>query len=117
MRDHGVGCLVAIHDGRPMGLVTDRDLVVRVLAHGIDPKTSLLADFVTYNPVTVATGESVDTASERMRMHGVRRLPLVDERGQVVGIVTADDLIVLLGSELAGVCDGIAGSVESRECR
>jgi CBS domain-containing protein len=117
MRDRGVGCLVVTRAGRPSGIVTDRDLVLRVLAEGRDPTTSTLGEFVTYDPITISESEGIESAVARMRRHGVRRLPIVDENGLVVGIVTADDLFVLLGGELAAVCEGIenrADAVESR---
>jgi len=117
MRDLGVGCLLVVRKGRPSGVVTDRYLVVRVLAQGIDPTSARMGDFVTYDPITVSVEETIETATERMRLHGIRRLPIVDERGEVVGIVTADDLLVLLGSELAGVCDSISNRSDSTESR
>jgi CBS domain-containing protein len=117
MRDDGVGCLLVIRKGRPSGLVTDRDLVVRVLAQGIDPVTAHMGDFVTYDLITVSVNETIETATERMRVHGIRRLPVVDEQGEVVGIVTADDLLVLLGSELAAVCESIANRSDSIDSR
>jgi CBS domain-containing protein len=115
MRDQGVGCLLVVRNGRPSGVITDRDLVVRVLAKGIDPTSAAIGDFVTYAPITVSIDDGIETAAERMRVHGVRRLPLVDERGDVVGIVTADDLLVLLGTELGGVCDGIANRSDATD--
>jgi CBS domain-containing protein len=105
LRDHAVGCLV-VTNGGDRAIVTDRDLVVRVLAQGVAPGAPI-GDFVTYDPITVSIHEGIETASERMRLRGVRRLPIVDENGDWVGMVTADDLLALLGSELAGVCGAI----------
>lgn len=117
MRDQGVGCLLVVRNGRPSGVVTDRDFVVRVLARGIDPTSARVGDFVTYAPVTISVDDGIETAAERMRLHGIRRLPVVDDRGDVVGIVTADDLLMLLGGELAEVCDGIANRSDATESR
>jgi CBS domain-containing protein len=117
MRDHGVGSLLVTHDGRPAGIVTDRDIVLRVIAEGRDPTRSRVGDFVTYDPITVSLHDGIETAAHRMRTHGVRRLPLVDERGTAVGIVTADDLLVLLGSEMAGVCEGIENRSDAADSR
>jgi CBS domain-containing protein len=107
MRDHRVGCLVVTRAGRPAGLVTDRDIVVRAIAEGRDATRTPIGEFVTYEPVTVSVHETIEIAAQRMRRRGVRRLPLVDEDGVAVGIVTADDLLVLLGGEIAAVCEGI----------
>jgi CBS domain-containing protein len=116
MRERGVGSLLVTRDGRPSGIVTDRDLVLRVLAEGIDP-AARVGGFATYEPVTVSVDDGIETAVQRMRVHGVRRLPIVDERGQVVGIVTADDLLVLLGGELAAVCECIENRSDSTDSR
>ncbi len=117
MRNRHLGCLVVTRHGRPMGLITDRDLVVRVMAEGRDPTTSKVGEFVTYDPVTVCVRDGIETAAEQMRKHGVRRLPLVDEEGLAVGIVTADDLLVLLGGEMAAICEGIDNRADAGDSR
>jgi CBS domain-containing protein len=117
MRDRRVGSLVVLRDGHPVGIVTDRDLVLRVLAPGLDPKSQRLEDLVTYDPVTVSVNDGIETAAYRMREHGVRRLPIVDERGTAVGIVTADDLLVLLGREIAAICEGIENRSDATDSR
>jgi CBS domain-containing protein len=117
MRDRHVGCVVVTRHGKPAGIVTDRDLVMRVVAEGRDPSTAKLGEFVTYDPVTVYVHEGLETAVERMRVHGVRRLPIIDEDGVAVGIVTADDILVLLGGEIAAVCEGIANRADADDSR
>jgi CBS domain-containing protein len=117
MRDHGVGCLVVLQEGHPIGLLTDRDLVVRVLASGADTRSLRMSDVVTYAPITVSVHDGIETAVERMRVHGVRRLPLVNDEGEAVGIVTADDLLVLLGGEIAAVCQGIENRSDATDSR
>ena len=117
MRDRRVGCLVVTRAGHTAGIVTDRDLVVRVVAEGIDPATALVGDYVTYDPVTVSLHDGIETAVERMREHGIRRLPIVNEAGHAVGIVTADDLLALLGGELGALCEGIGSPADSTDSR
>ncbi len=117
MRDRHIGCLVLIRHGRPAGVITDRDLVVRVMAEGRDPATSRTGDFVTYDPITISVHDGIETAVARMRDHGVRRLPIVDDDGVAVGIVTADDLLILLGGEIAGVCEGIENRADAEDSR
>jgi CBS domain-containing protein len=117
MRDHRVGCLIVTREGRPIGIVTDRDLVNRVLAEGCDPTSARLHDFVTFDPLTVSVQDSTEYAAARMREHGVRRLPVVDDNGKVVGIVTSDDLLVVLGQQLGAVCQGIENRCDSNESR
>ena len=117
MRDRHVGCLVVRDDGHPAGIVTDRDLVIRVLAEGRNATTARLGEFVTYDPTTVSVDDGIETAADRMRRHGVRRLPIVDENGAIVGIVTADDLVVLLGNEMAAVSEAIENRSDSMDSR
>jgi CBS domain-containing protein len=117
MRDHHVGCVVVTRQGRPAGIITDRDLVVRVVAEGRDPSTAQLGEFVTYDPITVSVLDGIETAVAQMRRHGVRRLPIVDGAGIAVGIVTADDLLVLLGREIAAICEGIDDRADAEDSR
>jgi CBS domain-containing protein len=117
MRDRHVGCLLVTRHGVPAGIVTDRDLVVRVVAEGRDPSKALVGEFVTYDPITLSVHDGIDTAVQRMRRHGVRRLPIVEDDGVAVGIVTADDLLVLLGGEIAAVCEGIENRADAEDSR
>jgi CBS domain-containing protein len=117
MRDGGVGSLVVLRECHPVGILTDRDLVLRVLAEGLDPKSARVGDVVTYDPITVSLDDGIETAVELMRRHGVRRLPVVDPKGNAVGIVTADDLLVLLGGEIAAICEGIENRSDATESR
>jgi CBS domain-containing protein len=117
MRDRHVGSLVIVRSGRPVGLITDRDIVLRVVAQGRNAAADVVGEFITHDPITVSVHEGIETATIRMRRHGVRRLPLVDEEGMAVGVVTADDLLVLLGAEIAAVCDGIDNRADAQDSR
>jgi CBS domain-containing protein len=116
MRDAHVGCVVVTRGGRPVGLVTDRDLVVRGVAEGASGSEELYG-FITRDPVTLATTESVESAVSCMREYGVRRVPLVDGDGRVAGIVTADDLLAAFGRELGRLCEGIADNTDGDDNR
>ena len=117
MRDHRVGALVVTREGRPIGIVTDRDLIVRAIAGGCEVDEAPLSEFVTYDPITVHERDGVATAVDRMQAHGVRRLPIVDDDGKVVGIVTADDLLAELGGQLGQLCDGIGNNSDASDSR
>lgn len=112
MRQKHVGDLVVVDDPKderiPLGMVTDRDIVVEVLGNGLDPATTTLAS-VMRKPAVIA-GESEDTADvlERMRAHGVRRMPVVNEDGGLIGIVTLDDLMGVVVDEAAALLQIIA---------
>jgi|SRR6185503_1725807 len=109
MRRKHVGDLVVVEapseERTPIGVVTDRDLVVEVLAKDLDPKTTRLVDIMRA-PVVVAT-ETEDTAQaiERMRTHGVRRIPVVDGSGTLTGIVTLDDLLKQFAADANALLD------------
>lgn len=117
LRDERVGCVIVTRQGYPAGVLTDRDLTLRVLAEGRNPQTTRVSDVVTFDPITINENDGIETAAARMRDHGIRRLPIVDGAGNVVGIVTADDLMILLGRELADLCEGIESSSDSSESR
>jgi CBS domain-containing protein len=106
MRDLHVGTLVVVddQDGRriPVGLVTDRDLVVRVLSDGArDIDALILADVMTSEPVTAREEDNLRDVIKKMRSFGIRRLPVVNDRGGLEGILSFDDLIDFVAEELS----------------
>lgn len=101
MRDAHVGAVVVVRARRPVGIVTDRDLALRVLAEGRDPKATRVGDVMSKMPATIADHRSIDGALHVLRDAGVRQLPLVDASGELIGIVTSDDLLELIAEELS----------------
>ncbi len=104
MIQHSVGALVVQEAGEsaPTGIVTDRDLV-RLVSEGLDPSQASI-DALTRPPlVTASVDDELGVITEKMHKSGVRRLPVVDARGALVGIVALDDILVLLGRELAEI--------------
>jgi CBS domain-containing protein len=104
MRQHHVGDVVVLDtlNGRrvPTGIVTDRDIVISVVATKLDPAVFTLGDLITRELVTARSGQGVFETIQQMRTAGIRRMPIVDDEGSLVGIVAVDDLIQLLGEEL-----------------
>lgn len=104
MRQHHVGDVVVVEErgGQriPVGVVTDRDLVVELLAPELDAKAITVGDFMTPELATVKENTGVFESIAYMRNKGVRRLPVVNESGGLVGILTLDDLLDLLAEEL-----------------
>jgi CBS domain-containing protein len=117
MRDFRVGCVVVVRSARPVGILTDRDLAIRVVAAGLDPTTTNVADIVTYDATTVPRDAGIETAVRIMGERGVRRVPIVTEEGTVTGIVTADDLVCLFTKHLEDVAVGIRDNVDANESR
>ena len=117
MRRHHVGSLVVLGDGErrtPVGIITDRDIVVEVLAADLDFRNMLAGEIM--SPVLHTAVEDDDTHEtlKAMRQYGVRRIPVVSGSGALVGIVTLDDLLDLLGVELGDIVRAI-GNEQSRE--
>ena len=104
MRHYHVGSLVAVDDvgGKrmPIGILTDRDIVMEVDAMELDPKVITVGDIMSSELITVPESQGVLETMEVMRFKGVRRLPVIGGDGQLVGIVTIDDLLEVLAEEL-----------------
>jgi CBS domain-containing protein len=92
--DHsGVGCVLVVDDGRLIGIVTDRDLALRVLGRG-RPGDTCVDMVMTPRPITVRPDDDTDAAYRAFRRNAFRRLPVVDEVDVVTGMVTIDDLLL-----------------------
>ena len=123
MRDHHVGTLVVVDelDGRrsPVGMVTDRDVTIAVVALGLDPGVIQAGDIMNAELVTVPENTGAAEAGEIMRKHGLRRVVVTDAAGSLAGIVTADDILTLLAGEMSDlsalVAHGPNGSVGFRK--
>jgi CBS domain-containing protein len=104
MRKHHVGDIVVVDepDGEriPVGIVTDRDIVVSVIALGLDPLGLQVGDIMTDDLLTAAEGDDIYMTIERMRLRGIRRVPVVTDSGALSGIVSADDLLGFLAEEM-----------------
>jgi CBS domain-containing protein len=106
MREHHVGTLVVVdaaNGGRrvPVGIVTDRDAVVEVMATGLDPSAITVGDIMAQDLVTARENEGVLETMQIMRYKGVRRLPIVGKSGELIGIVSIDDLLEVLAEEIS----------------
>jgi CBS domain-containing protein len=99
MRDESVGSVVITNDQTPVGIVTDRDLTVRVLAEETDPTDQTARDVMTEDLCAVGPDAGFYEAAEVMSDNGIRRLPVCSEDDELVGIITADDLTELLADE------------------
>lgn len=114
MRDEHVGCVVVL-DGEchPIGVLTDRDIVVAVVALDLEASEVVIGDVMSTPVVAVRSRQDVEEALEIMRAAGVRRLPLIDDDGVLIGLVSADDLI----ERLAGACADLARMVVHEQRR
>lgn len=104
MREHHVGDVLVVEerDGRrvPVGIVTDRDLVIEVLASESDTEQFRVADIMTADLLTANEADDTMQALQRMRNAGVRRMPVLSNDGALVGIITVDDYINVFAEQM-----------------
>jgi CBS domain-containing protein len=117
MREKHIGYLVVVEpdgsDGsqRPVGVLTDRDIVTTVVARETDPRSLRVADVMTQQPVTASATDSLEKVLREMRRIGVRRLPIVGQGGELVGVLSLDDVL----DSLAGQLQNVAGSIRNEQ--
>ena len=105
--DREIAALLAGSSLTAVGVLTDRDIVIAVVAGGADAKTLRVGDVMTESPVTVRESISVAATLQAMRRIGVRRMPVVDAFGRLQGVVSLDDIIETLAGELGDVAESI----------
>ncbi len=100
MNTRNVGTLVVIDDEkRPVGILTDRDLCIRVVAKGLDPNTATVESVMSPSPDCVKEDGVIETAITLMRRGSHRRLLVVDDDGRLLGLLSLDDILDLLSEE------------------
>jgi CBS domain-containing protein len=95
MREHNVGSIPVVVDPQSrtlLGVITDRDIAVKIVADGLDPRKTAIDKHITLNPVTCRDGENLEKCEKAMQEHQVRRILIVDSENKVIGIVAQADL-------------------------
>ncbi len=114
MREHHVGSLVVVDaasdDGKAVGIVTDRDLVLAVMAGGLDPALFTVGDIMSTELVTAPAGAGLIDATSLLQRHRVRRLIVVDEAGRVVGLAALEDILEALTREFSELVLALRGA-------
>jgi CBS domain-containing protein len=120
MREHHVGDVVVVMEEgglrTPVGIVTDRDVVMETVSIGLDPATLTVGEIMAPDLATVQENTGVFEAIRYMRDKGVRRMPVVGKDGELIGILTLDDLLELLAEELGALARLVARE-QNREIR
>jgi CBS domain-containing protein len=93
MVDRDIGAVPVVHNGRLVGIFSERDLMARVVAPGHDPRSTCLAEVMTDDPLTINVNEDLENCTTLMRQHGFRHLPVCHD-GQLVGIVSLRDILL-----------------------
>jgi CBS domain-containing protein len=107
MRENKIGYLIVTNKANgnrtPAGVITDRDIVVKILAKDVNPHSLTAGDVMTREPLVAREDDGISETLHRMRVLGVRRVPVVNARGQIAGVLSIDDVIDHLVSQLADV--------------
>jgi len=112
MLSRKVGALVVVDGGgTPVGILTDRDITVQVVAQGADPATVRVSTLIRRKPIVIRDDAGILDATRLLSRRGIRRLPVVNRAGKLVGILSLDDLLMLLGSELGHIASTLASEL------
>jgi len=111
MRVKNVGTLVVVNAGRPIGVLTDRDIVVDVVAHGRDADSVRVSEVMRKKPAVIGADEGILDAAQKFARTGVRRLPVVARDGKLVGIISMDDVLMLLGNEMGHIASALSAEL------
>jgi CBS domain-containing protein len=117
MREKHIGYLIVVEPAfqegtfRPSGVITDRDIVVAVVAKDANPRSLRVGDVMTRDPVVVEQQDSIAEALQQMRRIGVRRLPVVGSRGELAGVLSLDDVLSGIATEL----ESVVGAIRSEQ--
>lgn len=105
MSERNVGSVLVCDENKPKGILTDRDIVIRCIAQNVDVNDCTVEQVVSEPIEAVKETDGIYDVIRKMKNQGVRRVPVVDKKGDVIGIISFDDLIVLLGKEMADLSE------------
>jgi CBS domain-containing protein len=108
MEQNNIGCLIAEREGKLCGIVTDRDIALRVAGAKRDPDKTLIKDIMTPDPIRISVDKDLRRLTAMMHAYHVRRVPIVNGFDTTLGIVTLDDLIAQLGDEMSEIGKAIS---------
>lgn len=115
MTGMNVGTVIVTVEDIPSGLITDRDIVTKVLAQGKDPKTTKIEEVMITPVVTISEDKGIFDVTKLMSTHGIRRFPVVDSKGKLVGVIALDDVMVLLGEEMKNIAGALRAELQTEE--
>jgi CBS domain-containing protein len=111
LEQNNIGCLIAEREGKPCGIVTDRDIALRVTGAKRDPDKTKVKEIMTPDPIRISVDKDMHHLTALMHAYHVRRVPIVNGFDTTLGIVTLDDLIAQLGEEMSEIGKAIAEEV------
>jgi CBS domain-containing protein len=120
MRENHVGYLVVVElepFARPLGVLTDHDIAAEVVAREMDPRTVCASDIMTANPITASESDPLEATFQKMLALGLRRLPVVNDRRELVGILVMDDLFKVIVNDAQQVLNAIRSERQGESVR
>ena len=108
MEENNIGCLVVVHDGRLCGIITDRDIALKVAGALRDPQKTTVKEIMTTDPIRISVDKDLRHLTSLMHAFHVRRVPIVNGHDTIVGIITLDDIIALIASEMSEIGKAIS---------
>ncbi|HYQ98338.1 MAG TPA: CBS domain-containing protein [Candidatus Nitrosocosmicus sp.] len=108
LEQNNIGCLIAEREGKLCGIVTDRDIALRVTGAKRDPDKTKVQDIMTPDPIRVSVDKDLHHLTALMHAYHVRRVPIVNGFDTTLGLVTMDDLIAELGSDISEIGKAIS---------
>jgi CBS domain-containing protein len=108
MKDKNVGCLLVEDHGKLCGLLTDRDIALKITGEDKEPLTTMVEEVMTRDPVRISVNGNIRELVSLMHSHHVRRVPIVDGSNTILGMVTMDDLFPLLSDEMSELGKAVA---------
>lgn len=106
MKKHNIGNVVVVDEtngGTPIGIFTDRDITIKIVADEIDPRKLTVGDAMTQDLLVLQEHQSIQEAIDKMCAKKVRRAPIIDKNNKIIGIATVDDLLLLFSDELGSL--------------
>jgi CBS domain-containing protein len=108
MEENNIGCLVVENDGKLCGIVTDRDIALKVAGALRDPQKTTVREVMTTDPIRISVDKDLRHLTSLMHAFHVRRVPIVNGHDTIVGIITLDDIIALIANEMSEIGKAIS---------
>ncbi len=115
MKASHLGAILIVDNDKLTGIFTERDILDRVAAEEKDPKTTLMSEVATFNPISVKADAHIKECAQILRDKGFRHLPVVDDNGKHIGIVSSRDFFQYMAEELEQIIDKVRNSGEKLE--
>ena len=108
MEEKNIGCLIVENDGKLCGIITDRDIALKVAGALRDPQKTTVKDIMTTDPIRISVDKDLRHLTSLMHAFHVRRVPIVNGHNTIVGIITLDDIIALIANEMSEIGKAIS---------